>query len=491
MNLAVVLSVSEYINGDNLPACKNDGSFIKEILESTGKYSEVLFLNESRDASVEKESLISFIEKYKGSSIDEVFFYFSGHGYFDGSEFYYLLADYDTAKQKQTSLENSELDDFLRSLDPKLTIKIIDACHSGIGYIKDRDSLSEYIKGMGQKFSHCYFMYSSQADQLSYADQNISYFTREFGMSLIARKSQEIRYKDITDYVSDAFQNVSRQRPYFVSQATNTEIFFSNTEDFNRTIKTLLDKFGISTALAPIGAAVGGSLVDRISQDSARYCKYDEAIEIIEKLKSDLQKQELKNPITELFEVEWSERGDYRNISDFKTVGDWIKDNKEDFFAEYTTTTKKIEYDRTPFGINVAGINRLLGTDTVTVVTGAYSTVDLPFKQLVLSATPKFPNITKTSLIVLPFLSQTTLLVFYCFIEYSQTGWGEAYRPHITRWHTKQAPLKNRDEVTTLCANLLDSFVDFTIKPLIEEFDTVEGEIVEIAAQPESAESAS
>ena len=69
-----------------------------------------------------------FLEKYnEQDSIEDFFFYFTGHGQCDEDEFYYLLSDFSFSELKQTSLENSELDNWIRNLNPKTTIKVVDA----------------------------------------------------------------------------------------------------------------------------------------------------------------------------------------------------------------------------------------------------------------------------------------------------------------------------------------------------------------------------
>src|SRR5689334_5494665 len=124
MNVAIILAVSNYTNpGNNLPASKKDGDVIHGILQATKKYDKILMVNNSESSSKTKELLSNFFVECKGFKIDELFFYYSGHGEFSSDEFYYLLSDFDNKKKNQTSLQNNEIDDLIRTLNPQIVIK--------------------------------------------------------------------------------------------------------------------------------------------------------------------------------------------------------------------------------------------------------------------------------------------------------------------------------------------------------------------------------
>ncbi|UKK44488.1 caspase family protein [Klebsiella quasipneumoniae] len=45
MKLAVLIGVSEYTSQTNLSACKNDVSLVKTILDLSGEYTNILFID--------------------------------------------------------------------------------------------------------------------------------------------------------------------------------------------------------------------------------------------------------------------------------------------------------------------------------------------------------------------------------------------------------------------------------------------------------------
>jgi hypothetical protein len=123
MNIAIILAVSNYTNAANyLPASKKDGEVIHAILTETKKYDKILTINNSESSARTKELLSNLFVECKGIKIDELFFYYSGHGEFSNDEFYYLLSDFDHKKKNQTSLQNNEIDDLIRTLNPQIVI---------------------------------------------------------------------------------------------------------------------------------------------------------------------------------------------------------------------------------------------------------------------------------------------------------------------------------------------------------------------------------
>src|SRR5436305_8100612 len=128
MNLAILIGVSDYTDKVNsLPACKRDIDSMIAVIEATEKYDQIVkFAGEVRASDV-KTSIAKTIESLNESQIDEVFFYYTGHGDFRDDEFFFILSDFNEERLRQTSLQNSEMDNWLRTLKPRLTVKVVDA----------------------------------------------------------------------------------------------------------------------------------------------------------------------------------------------------------------------------------------------------------------------------------------------------------------------------------------------------------------------------
>lgn len=238
MNIAIVLAVSEYkIPGNDLLASKKDGELINDILKATNKYDDILYLNANETSLEVKELISNFFVKHRDQKVNELFFYFSGHGEFSNDKFYYLLSDYEEKRKNQTTLQNEEIDNYIRNLSPQLVVKVVDACQSVARYIKDFDILPKYINNSKEGFRNCYFLYSSLSDQSSYQDENLSFFTKSFIESIKSYPLDEISYKHIIEFINDEFQNIGEQNPFYVIQAEMTEKFCKYTDEF----RTFLD----------------------------------------------------------------------------------------------------------------------------------------------------------------------------------------------------------------------------------------------------------
>ncbi|MBU2227237.1 MAG: caspase family protein, partial [Proteobacteria bacterium] len=290
MKIACLISVADYQNGNNLPACKNDLSLIRTVLDATGEYEHILAIEVNQESSKVKQQIITFLKQFIDKIVDQVFFYYTGHGDFDGKEFYYLLRDYDRNRQKQTTIENAELDNWLRMLKPKLTVKIVDACHAGIQYIKDPDVFEQFLCSSPKEFSNCYFLFSSQKEQSSYQDKALSEFTKAIAEAIASFSGTEMRFKDMIDYVSDAFVTNANQTPFFIIQASNTEIFTTIDDRLRDRIRDEIDKHLSIIVRATTTTTIQGlpqrfTLVDLVKSDAQNYCTKDVMIECLNKIR--------------------------------------------------------------------------------------------------------------------------------------------------------------------------------------------------------------
>ena len=230
MNIAIVIGVSKY-PGQEIIAQKKDAYRINQLLEATEKYENILCITEDTVAATVKAQIRSFLQSYDKQEIEEVFYYFSGHGIFEDQEFYMLCSDYEKSKRNTTSLQNSEIDSFIRVLEPKLTVKVIDACFSGYRYIKD-DSFASYGNISSEKtLENVIFMASSHDDQKSQMMGETSYFTEKFiEGALSVTIGGKVLYRDIQGFIADEFGSMITQRPFFTTQGTGTEVFAEYTE---------------------------------------------------------------------------------------------------------------------------------------------------------------------------------------------------------------------------------------------------------------------
>lgn len=477
INLGIVIAISEYSGGaSNLPACRRDGRAISKILETESRFDEVLFVDGDTRSSIVKPRVIDFFTKHKGKEIGDLVFYFTGHGDFHGDDFYYLLSDFDSKRRKQTSIENSELDDLVRNLSPKLFVKIVDACHSGVSYIKSADEFKDYLKGATGRFTKLYFMFSSQSEQFSYQDEHLSYFTRRLVEAIASHQASSIRYKDVIDFISDSFEGDAAQTPFFVIQADLTETFCEISVSLKNGIAEFLTSPTAGATLSQ-DHIQPESIVDLIKKDAQLYCTEQEVLDILQTLSGMFQNRQVSNDLEELYTFGIHEVNSH-TVRNAVAIGRWFDQNKDDrrrYFVAVIRESREFsrKIQRNLFDVALGIRRSQVGdedlktiTETREVVTGYKSTVDLPYSYLNLFATPKYPNINPGSCYVVPIVSMTHLRLFWASSLYDHVGWDNSRPIGPLEWATDEVLLRERDKIERLMDQIFLTFVAFVEAPI-------------------------
>ncbi len=452
MNIAVIIGVSKYSDAkNNLPGCKNDAAAIYKILQKTERFEPILYVNENQPSAKTKELLTNFISEYKGKQIEEIFFYYSGHGEFTNDEFYYVLSDFDSKKRNQTSLQNTEVDDLIRTLSPNLVVKVIDACQSGTTYIKEGNVLSKYFNETKQGFKKCYFLNSSLNNQPSYQDKDLSHFTYSFVKSLKDHNANEIRYKDIIDVISDEFTNNQEQTPFFVIQADYTEKFCN----ISKGLKEYLSSF--SNITLPTGGAKSkpSSIYDLIKLDAKEYVDKEEAIKNIELMGVEFNNLKLDAELDELFTVNTELLQDFRNVQKKEIIEKWITENKNQYFAVPIHSIEHDDETNYPFQV-------LVGFDLK---------VEVPFQAVSIEFIGNLPNLTSYYSNIVFLLSKKFIRFFYFITNYINDSWDDkTINPKDIKWITAEYKIAEKDAIVDGVNKIRTSFQSRIEQDLNEMF---------------------
>lgn len=429
MNIAIVVGVSNYVNPkNNLPGCAHDAELIQGVLLKTQKFIDVLYINKTETSAKTKELISEFISANKGNVIDELFFYYTGHGKFTDSEFYYVLSDYDEKKRNQTSLQNSEIDDLFRTLSPKLVVKVIDACQSGTNYIKEGNVLDKYFNETKKGFDKCYFLNSSLNNQSSFQTESISHFTNSFIKALRDHQTSEIRYKDIIDVIADDFLGNVEQTPFFVIQADYTEKFCTISHELkaylngsNETIDTSND--GSDTTL---------SLIDVIKSDAKDYVDQQGAISAIKSIEDQVRSLTFSKEVTELYTSEINVHQDYKSIPKTRAIAKWMEENKNDFFAKVLYEDRWDEETGQEYE----------------VTTGFDLIFETPFKGITIDFNSRYPNVTSYQCGIVFLLSKRNLRFFHFITNYTEANWEKRHlNAKELKWITNEVRIGNKDAI--------------------------------------------
>lgn len=467
MRIAIIIGISEFDNYNNLPGCINDINAINDLLVTTKEFDEIkLFENEVRSDKIKSE-LPKIFSELKGKDIEELFFYFSGHGSFINNEFYYILSDFDENEKRQTSLQNSEIDNMIKSIKPKMVTKVIDACQSGVSYIKGNTNIVEkYYAKTTDSFEKCYFMHSSMTSQYSYQNDDLSDFTKSFLESINTNKKDSIRYKDIIDYVSDKFEKSTEQTPFFITQADHTEKFINSSPEIYKELDKYIKKEEKKESKPPKEDKIEyTSYIDKIKKNSEIYSSQEETINLINAIKEQIQNEELQTEIKEIYELQPSFEYYLRNLPKGSQIARWLESNPNDFFASADYERESYQEEETranPFG-SFTGLMK--GNKIVTkyrnVLMGFELSMELPYNYVVVDFKPLYPNLHQYALLITFLVSKKDIKIFTAFTSYSETDWTRKVINQNFKWSSSDFLIKDSGDI--------NEFVKFKIQETEKE----------------------
>lgn len=495
MNLAIIIGVSTYDHCDNLKACDNDIKVMNNVLLKLDKFDDICEIHDSPKAHDAKRQITEFVNKHKGNQVQELVFYFTGHGARFDDDFFYVFSDFSEKRKEVTGLRNTELDGLIRNLAPELTVKVVDACFSGSTYVKGEGDIKPILEKSAKQneLKNLYFLHSSSSDEESLATSEYSLFSLSFFKAL-TQNLGNIRHRDIMAYVADDMEQNGLPKPTFVVQADNTEIFGDISPELLQYINGVI---GVSAADGDDdskhnreGDADAKSFLQLVrAKSDEEYCTQEEGISNIKLLVDGIQDNAWASEITDVFTVEYMEL-EY-NIPNEIEIGRWLKKNgAEKYFVipTYKTETfSKQEYipiPRKPLSKAYAGLigsiafGSLFGINhdeevdyklekvekTREILNGIEFTTSTPVKAFQVRFKPMFNSVENYVLTVVPVFSRKYLEVFSSIEVLSYTGWDSVSNPKCRGWKIKKILLKNDQEINKFCSERVASVTEFIIE---------------------------
>jgi len=473
VNLAILIGVSDYASPvPKLPACKTDLALMARLIRNTNKFGDILEVGADTSSSSVKAQLAQFVKKHGGSGVDELFFYYSGHGDLFKDDFYFLFSDFSDKQRNQTSLTTEELDSMLRTLSPKLTVKVVDACHAGVTYVKEPDALKKQLTVSTGRFADCYFMFSSQSSQTSLQDDKLSDFTREFVVACTNFSGKEIRYRDIVDHISDAFATNPDQTPTFVIQAPCVEIFCS----IEKSIRNLLQLTTARVRRRQSGSkpALGSAIAQAIQDRAAEFCTKEEVSHFLQSLGERMKGASFFSDLKDSYRLETELSETYEGIPDLGPIGKWVKEKGGDFFATPITGTEQYEVTD-PFEtyLRPATLTKPVMA-TREVITSFDCTAETPYKAIRVTAYPLYENLPHAVAVIVFVFSKRDCVVFYSFQTVKEMDWGKLAPIEGRRWTYATFAMKTDPDAKSAADSMIKLFEAFLTKQVKEKLGLVE-----------------
>jgi hypothetical protein len=219
-NVAILIGNTNYKPPfHQLQCCADDLKAVAQLIESTQKF-EVIETVFNKSASELKESLRAIVDN--NSPINEIFFYYTGHGFQGDGEFYVCPTDFNKDHPNETGLSTAEMHLLLRSSEARIVVKVLDPCFSGALLIKKDGSFLPIPK---EGLSNIIQSASCLDSQTSLTGNPLSIFTQKFIEATLRKQDGIIYYSDITNNLRDEFLGNNSQTPHFISQGTGREQF--------------------------------------------------------------------------------------------------------------------------------------------------------------------------------------------------------------------------------------------------------------------------
>ncbi len=464
-NIAILIGVTEYKNKErNLPVCKNDVENMYKIISASSKYEIIEVIKGSCTSSEIRNKIMKIEKDIDKEEIGELFFYFSGHGYSSSGNFYFCASDTDIVDINSTGIIYNQIDDIIRKINPKLYVKVIDACQSSTYYIKDFSSEEKNI-------NDCYFMFSSKQTQSSWTGKYMSDFTKFYIEAIIKnQESQSIKYIDICNYLADQFKKTI-QTPEFVTQGDMLGEFIEYNSKVKKCLieiqKELEENIENNKKIEelPLKEIIHTKIQKLATQDM-----YKEFMKLLnENIKSiQIYNEDLKVE----FDLVVEYNSNINDIVDKAIIANWVYENKEKYnlFANsnigFLRSTLAYNLRRTLGTIN--GQNEVVNLEKVTITENEFPC------HYMIEYIPKEFGLEKYCIDLVIISSPYKIYLFFMNIIQSLASWNSYEMKVSSEWKKYEIEIKNKDQIRNVISEYINSFEDYVIKSINDYIDNLE-----------------
>lgn len=462
-NLAILVGNVHYQNLADLNCCHDDLIAIEGLLKATEKYDSVVII-EDADADSLKTQIRSTIDKLQ--SVEELFFYFTGHGHQHEVEFYFCPTNFDSRRPNETGLSTTELHTLLRLADAGLVAKVVDACNSGTLLVKSDWSTAPDAKS---GFKNLVQISSCLESQNSLTGDPLSAFTEKFRAAVLRKTEGVVYYTDVINTLRDEFNENNLQTPFFVTQGTGREKFVEDATKLNALREVLR-----SSAREIIGAdiATPPTLLDRLRMADSRVVTPQILSTFTDAFLNDLAAKLSTSDFADFFNIESVEHSGFQESTAEKFIIRVLsKEKRVDNFV--TASHSRVMRNR----------NGLLGSlDYASLLGGGvyddqwelFLNCEMSRAQVKYTLTPKFLNLQRINLVVscAPSLDYcyifeiTTQHMLQDFGKYDEAGAEVSRRWWKVKWSGLTAGVSS--QIAQVLSQTVRSHLDAAEKRLAE-----------------------
>ncbi|MCW3104868.1 MAG: hypothetical protein JWO09_3308 [Bacteroidetes bacterium] len=349
-------------------------------------------------------------------------------------------------------------------------VKVVDACQSGVAYIKElNSSINKYFQDSKNQFKSCYFFNSCLDFQSSYQSSEISDFTFSFVKSILTHPEETVRYKNIIDYISDDFDKKGNdQTPFFVTQAGFTEAFGTIIQEKKETLKAKYFLKSVEMVKVSDPAKIKfTSLKDIISNDAKDYVSVEEALNLLKFQKKNIENLKLTDELSELYELKFTFLTGLDDVPKINEIASWLKDNKDSYFVKINYEDVDYQTEEPMGGVYGSMWGR---TRTVTrnkqIVKSYDSNFTLPFQGLYIVANTKYPNAPSYTCNLSFVMSKKIIRYHYFFTEFVEENWEKRRLKTSFKWQNHEILIKDSEANRLFVEKIFDDFKLFILDKL-------------------------
>jgi hypothetical protein len=461
-SIAILIANAHYREMDELECCLEDLAAVKSLLEAIGRFSDIRAV-----VDVEADGMRDVIRASlsSGGPYEEIFFYFSGHGAQIGSEFFYCGTRFDVGRPNETGLSHTDLHDMLRSADPSLLVKVVDACASGTLLIK-ADRRPPPLKKEG--FRNVVQLTSCLDDQSSFGGDPLSEFTHSFCESCLRKTEGPIYYNDVINSLRDDFLENEDQTPHFVSQGTAREMLVDDAaklasfrQQFETRWRKRLDspsEGDVAEDTTDIVAAKPIGAKELLVAAEQQLVGPDEAKRFINSLFDGVLARFKGGEFADFFDAQTTEHRDFRE----QTARDFIirvlyREDRPDKFV--TAEIKRVKAKRNWWDSGISASLMMLNPEW-TEDLDLELNCSLDRAQIRLSLTPKYRTLQQLNLVLTCAPSLERCYVFEIVTQHPRIDWegfDQEGREIVRRWYKMGWTDDVSDLVEKICGALEDA----------------------------------
>jgi hypothetical protein len=394
-SIAILVGNTEYRTLTQLGCCHADLIAIDKLLRETGKY-ETIRLIENADADSLKLQLRTILDELS-QPINELFFYFTGHGHQGESDFFFCTTNFNARRPNETGLSTFELHTLLRVAKAELLIKVVDACNSGTLLIKSSLGLDqENTAG----FRNIIQISSCLESQESLTGNPLSEFTDQFIAAALRKNEGPVYYSDIINTLRDEFNENDSQTPFFVSQGTGREKFVDDAKKLDqlRLVRQKIEEDHQTASEQARDAARPPTLLDRLRAADAKVVTPEHLRTFVNRLLDSLAEEISDSKFAEFFDVDVIEHAEFREEATEKFI---IKSLSNERRADNFVTASHTHKRKNGTGLfGSFAMDQLLGSEAFDEQWNLSLNCEMERAQMRFTFTPKFINLQRIVLIV-------------------------------------------------------------------------------------------